>query len=120
MASKELDRREFIRKTTQAAAAVAVFNAGTAYGNVSTENTKQVTDTLPTRVLGKTGLELPVLGYGGAALPKRWGNPLSMEERVQLVRYAFDRGIRYFDTAGNYMESQRIIEIGRASCRERV
>ena len=64
---------------------------------------------LPARKLGKTGLKLPILGYGGAALPSTWGNPLSIEERVLLVRYAYDRGIRYFDTAVNYMESQPII-----------
>lgn len=64
---------------------------------------------IPTRTLGKTGMALPLLGYGGAALPKAWLNPLSIEERVQLVRYAYDRGIRYFDTAGNYMESQPIL-----------
>jgi len=28
---------------------------------------------------------------------------------VKLVRYAYDRGVRYFDTAGNYMESQPIL-----------
>jgi predicted aldo/keto reductase-like oxidoreductase len=50
-----------------------------------------------------------MLGYGGAALPKAWRNPLSHEDRVALVRYAYDRGIRYFDTAGNYMESQAIL-----------
>jgi aryl-alcohol dehydrogenase-like predicted oxidoreductase len=52
---------------------------------------------------------MPILGYGGAALPKAWRNPLSHEDRVALVRYAFDRGVRYFDTAGNYMESQAIL-----------
>jgi hypothetical protein len=50
-----------------------------------------------------------MLGYGGAALPKAWRNPLSHEDRVALVRYAYDRGMRYFDTAGNYMESQAIL-----------
>ena len=50
-----------------------------------------------------------MLGYGGAALPKAWLNPLSQEDRVKLVGYAFDRGIRYFDTAGNYLESQSIL-----------
>ena len=51
-----------------------------------------------------------MLGYGGAALPKAWLNPLSLEDRIQLVRYAYDRGIRYFDTAGaSYMESQAIL-----------
>ena len=43
-----------------------------------------------------------MLAFGGAALPKAWGNPLSTEDRVELVRYAYDKGVRYFDTAGNY------------------
>jgi len=66
-------------------------------------------DAIPTRVFGKTGVKLPILGYGGAALPKMWGNPLSLEDRVKLVRYVYDRGVRYFDTAGNYMDSQAIL-----------
>ena len=52
---------------------------------------------------------MPILGYGGAGLVKIWGNPLSLEDRVKLVRYAYDRGLRYFDTSGNYMESQTIL-----------
>ena len=73
------------------------------------ETPGQSAGTIPTRTLGKTGLKLPILGYGGAALPKVWLNPLSHEDRVALVRYAYDRGLRYFDTAGNYFESQTIL-----------
>ncbi|HPA17772.1 MAG TPA: aldo/keto reductase [Verrucomicrobiae bacterium] len=64
---------------------------------------------LPIRTLGKTGLQLPILGYGGAGLPTKWGNPLSQEDRVALVRYAHDRGVRYFDTSPGYFESQAIM-----------
>ena len=64
---------------------------------------------IPKRKLGKRGPELPILAYGGAGLPKHWGNPLSIEDRVKLVRYGFDRGVRMFDTAGNYMESASIM-----------
>jgi predicted aldo/keto reductase-like oxidoreductase len=64
---------------------------------------------LPVRRFGKTERKLPVLSYGGAALPKVWLNPLSRKERVALVQYAYERGLRYFDTAGNYMESQPIL-----------
>jgi len=64
---------------------------------------------IPVRVLGKTGLKLPLLGFGGAALPTAWGNPLSVDDRVTLVRYAYRRGVRSFDTAGNYLESQSIL-----------
>ncbi len=88
-------RREFLKTAAVAAAVPAVAAAAD--------------KTIPVRVFGKTGLRLPILAYGGAGLPSVWGNPLSREQRVELVRYAFDRGIRYFDTAGNYMESQSIL-----------
>ncbi|RMG00951.1 MAG: hypothetical protein D6741_05950, partial [Planctomycetota bacterium] len=64
---------------------------------------------LPQRRFGKNGPVLPILGFGGAALVTRWGSPLSIAQRVELVQYAFQRGIRYFDTAGNYDESQAIL-----------
>ena len=67
---------------------------------------------IPKRSFGKTGPKLPILGYGGAALVRQWGNPLSVDERIELIRYAYQRGIRYFDTASNYIESQPIL--GRA------
>jgi predicted aldo/keto reductase-like oxidoreductase len=120
MAKKELDRREFIKKTSQVAAAAAVFSSGAASGKVAANKETNLTAKLPMRVLGKTGLELPILGYGGAALPKRWGNPLSTDDRIKLVRYAFDRGVRYFDTAGNYMVSERIMGAGLKDIRNSV
>jgi predicted aldo/keto reductase-like oxidoreductase len=77
---------------------------------------------LPTRVLGRTKVELPILGYGGAALPKKWGNTLSTKGRVKLIRHAYDRGIRYFDTAISYTyeDSQAIIGQGLKDVRDNV
>jgi len=115
----ELGRREFLRKVTQAAAA-GVISTGTASGAVPKEKKISLTGTIPARPFGKTGVKLPILGYGGAALPKAWGNPLSTEDRVKLVRYVYDRGIRYFDTAGNYMESQSILGEGFKGIRNNV
>ncbi len=103
-----LGRRDFLTQTAKAAIAVAgceyIMPAG-----LRAAITTQAAAAIPTCTLGKTGLKVPMLGYGGAALPKRWRNPLSYEDRVKLVRYAYDRGIRYYDTAGNYMESQAIL-----------
>jgi predicted aldo/keto reductase-like oxidoreductase len=101
-------RREFVKKAAQAVATAAVCE-GIIPAAAQTAPAAEQAGILPVRTLGKTGLKLPILGYGGAALPKAWRNPLSYEDRVALVRYAFDRGVRYFDTAGNYMESQTII-----------
>jgi len=103
-----LGRRDFLKSATRTAAAVAVCD-GLASGAALAESPGPSAGTIPVRTLGKTGLKLPILGYGGAALPARWRNPLSHEDRVALVRHAFDRGVRYFDTAGNYMESQAIL-----------
>ncbi len=103
-----LGRREFLKKAALSAVAVAVPGA-VASGAVPKDKRIALADTILTRTLGKTGVKLPVLGYGGAGLPKVWGNPLSHADRVKLVRYAYDRGVRYYDTAGNYMESQAIM-----------
>ena len=103
-----LGRREFLEKATQALATVAVCE-GVTPATVRADTPGQSAGAIPIRTLGKTGLKLPILGYGGAGLPKRWLNPLSQEDRVALVRYAYDRGLRYFDTAGNYLESQAIL-----------
>ncbi|MDP6637459.1 MAG: aldo/keto reductase [Phycisphaerae bacterium] len=113
-------RREFIKRTTQAAAAAAVLGSGIAHGSAADDKKPDSTGGIPNRVFGKTKVKMPVLAYGGAALPKAWGNPLSFEGRVKLVRYAYDKGLRYFDTAGNYMESQSIIGKALKSVRKNV
>lgn len=104
----DLARRTFLAKATQALGTVAALPAMMPTA-LQAETAATSAAAIPVRTLGKTGLKLPVLGYGGAALPKRWLNPLSREDRVALVRYAYDRGLRYFDTAGNYFESQAIL-----------
>jgi predicted aldo/keto reductase-like oxidoreductase len=103
--NRNVDRRDFLKTGVVAAIGSVAAGSGVALAGKSSNDSKQI----PTRSFGKTGRELPILGYGGAALPKVWGNPLSTEDRVKLVCYAYDRGVRYFDTAGNYMESQAIL-----------
>jgi len=111
----ELDRRAFIKRTAKATAAgAAVLSTGMAHGAVPEDKKIEFQGTLPSRVLGKMDVELPILGYGGAALPRKWGNTLSFGDRVKLVRYAYDRGIRYFDTAISYTYSESQPIIGRA------
>jgi predicted aldo/keto reductase-like oxidoreductase len=49
---------------------------------------------LQKRTLGRTGLQVSVVGFGGT-----WISQLSMDEAVKVVRRAFELGINYFDTA---------------------
>ena len=106
--NKKLERREFL-KVAFKTAAVASVSVRIASAAMPKEKKIELAETIPARMFGKTGIKLPVLGFGGAALPKIYGNFSSLDDRIKLVRYAYDRGVRYYDTAGNYMESQWII-----------
>jgi len=56
---------------------------------------------LATRRLGRTALDVTVIGFGGAA-PGNFGQARSDEEAAADLAAAWDRGIRYFDTAPHY------------------
>ena len=101
-------RRDFLKTMGFLPIAVAAGEAAAAGSGMSAEESKPEAKPLATRRLGKTGLELPILGFGGGAVPKIWGNPLSTQDRVSLVRHAFDRGIRYFDTSPVYHDCEAI------------
>jgi predicted aldo/keto reductase-like oxidoreductase len=49
---------------------------------------------LQKRKLGRTGLQVSIVGFGGT-----WISQISMDEAVKVVRRAFELGINYFDTA---------------------
>ncbi|WP_035986147.1 aldo/keto reductase [Leptolyngbya sp. KIOST-1] len=59
---------------------------------------------MPTRVLGRTELTLPVLGLGGSASPL--SRPGAEAEALAIIEAAYAGGIRYFDTAANYGPSE--------------
>lgn len=56
------------------------------------------TAVMPKRVLGKTGVKLPILGFGTAASGQR----LNLKQAVKLYEAAYLEGITYFDTAPEF------------------
>jgi aryl-alcohol dehydrogenase-like predicted oxidoreductase len=60
---------------------------------------------MPERILGKTGISVPILGLGGAGR-----TPLSSsgreKESIELIESALELGITYFDTAASYGPSE--------------
>jgi predicted aldo/keto reductase-like oxidoreductase len=78
---------------------------------------------LPMRKFGKNGPELPLLGMGGSAMVDQfkiaYGVDLpTVEQRVSMVREAFDQGIRFFDTARAYVESESIMGMALKEVRD--
>ena len=59
--NNKLDRRDFMKKGAQATAA-AVLGTSTVRGAGPDDTKITFTDVLPARVLGKTGVKLPMLG----------------------------------------------------------
>ncbi|MDP6110308.1 MAG: aldo/keto reductase [Planctomycetota bacterium] len=71
------------------------------------------TDTLPTRVLGKTGERVPILGLGTG--PGGMGMPNN--EAIELYHQAIDLGVTYIDTAPGYDRAQE--QLGEVLCERR-
>lgn len=56
---------------------------------------------LPRRPLGKTGLTVTSLGFGGLQVGDYWAS-MSESDAARTIRHAYEVGIRYFDTAPQY------------------
>ncbi|MBL8214244.1 MAG: aldo/keto reductase [Bryobacterales bacterium] len=65
------------------------------------------------RTLGKTNLQVSVLGLGCAALGGVYGD-LSEKEAVETLHTALDEGINYLDTAPLYGETRSETMVGKA------
>jgi aryl-alcohol dehydrogenase-like predicted oxidoreductase len=72
---------------------------------------KESTD-MQQRSVGRTGVEISVIGFGGWVLGTGWYGKVSEADGTRLVRTALDRGITFFDTANSYGEdgiSERLL-----------
>ncbi len=64
------------------------------------------------RPLGKTGLEVSVLGYGSGAIGGLFTKGDPAEQRRAVAR-ALDAGITYYDTASSYGDGKSEENLGR-------
>ena len=73
--------------------------------SVQSSLTGPVTSAMPRRELGRTGVELPILGLGGAGKTPL-SNPDQEQAALEQIERALNLGIRYFDTAASYGPSE--------------
>jgi hypothetical protein len=91
----ELTRREFLAGTV--AAGIAAGAAGTAAADAAARRT--ATDWVP---LGDSGVKVTRLAFGTGSWGGRVQRELGQEGFTRLVRHAYDRGIRFFESADAY------------------
>ena len=76
-----------------------VLRAATATGPASSLATSPAsTDAIPSRVLGRTGVKVSMLGLGGDHV----GRVRDEQEAIRIVHRAIDSGITFLDTAWTY------------------
>jgi predicted aldo/keto reductase-like oxidoreductase len=97
MNRKGITRREFIKGT--AALAGTAFLTSCTVSPLAEAKTPTAVDQV---TLGKTGLKLSRLGIGTGTHGGRVQRSLGTEGFNRLIRYAYDQGITYIDTAENY------------------
>jgi predicted aldo/keto reductase-like oxidoreductase len=68
---------------------------------------------LQKRRLGRTGLQVSIVGFGGT-----WISQLTMDNAVNVVRRAFELGINYFDTAKLDGDSEKKIGVALKDVRD--
>lgn len=106
-----ISRRQFM-VVASAAAVVGGLGAGgqTRVPDAGPVGGAGASKTLPTIKLGSTGRVVPRLGLGTAPL----GRLKSDEVAIEVLHHAFDKGIRYLDTAPSYSRGRAEDRIGQA------
>jgi len=115
----DLSRRDFL---THSAAAVGVVAAGNKILQAA-DDPRRLTSGADRVPLGKTGITTSLLGMGtGSTGVKHSSNQVKLGEArfKKLVRYAYDKGITYFDTADQYGSHLYLREALRGLPRDRV
>lgn len=89
-----LDRRAFFGQTAALLGTALLTRA-----DAAAAAPPGATDVVP---LGKTGVQICRLGFGTGTSSGSVQRGLTQEHFTRVIRYAYDRGITYIDTADNY------------------
>ena len=104
---KTFNRRNFIQTGVKGVAGTVALTSG--LGNLSfVPQGKSKIDMVD---LGETGMKIPRLALGTGSFGWKFTSQqkkLGEEKFLQLARYAYDRGIRFFDTADMYGTHQLV------------
>jgi len=79
-------------------------------GQVSLPAPAVAAATMPMRTLGKTGVNVSIVGIGGFHM----GMPKEEADSIRLVRSALDRGINFLDNCWDYNEGKSEDRMGKA------
>ena len=91
----QFSRRDFLKSSV----AASVLSGATGGLVLATPTKRTATDWV---TLGKSNVKVTRLAFGTGTISGRVQRELGQEGFTRLVRYAYDRGIRFFETAESY------------------
>jgi hypothetical protein len=100
----KLTRREFLAGTV--AAGLVAGTSGSIAAAATTRKT--ATDWVP---LGDSGVKVTRLAFGTGTWGGRVQRELGQEQFTRLVRHAYDRGVRFFETADAYSGMHQMLGV---------
>lgn len=114
--NETVTRRQFFKKI--GALIFSFFIAGNKYRN-SSKVFAAITGQkdIPVRPLGKTGVNISSFGLGGEGVLRTYGR---MKEAVAVIHKALELGVKYFDTAPAYSQSQDYLGEGLKGSRRNI
>jgi len=115
MHEKVINRRQFIKSTAALAGAIIL----PCHAQPATEIKRKKTAVDQVK-LGKTGLKLSRLGLGTGSIGGSIQRALGQEKFTHLIRYAYDQGITYIDTAQSYRTHEMVREAIKGIPREKL
>lgn len=68
---------------------------------------------MQTRLLGKTGLQVPILSFGASSLGQEF-RPVNLEQALESVRVALENGLNFIDTSPFYGRGMSEVLLGIA------
>ncbi|MDR2970062.1 MAG: aldo/keto reductase [Tannerellaceae bacterium] len=98
MKRNNIGRRDFIRYSAAAGAGALLTRDAVANTSTTPADSNQK---MPERTLGKTGISLPILSMG-----------VDRPDSSNVLRAAYNAGIRHFDTANNYQRGRNEEALG--------
>lgn len=99
-----MDRRTFLKATGAGGASLAL-SGGLVESALAVDNQQNNSNRkMPARTLGKSGLQVPILGLGGA---------LDWTTNQNLLRMCFNMGVTFWDTADGYGNGNSEVGIGQ-------
>jgi predicted aldo/keto reductase-like oxidoreductase len=103
------DRRQLLKTLGLAGSLLALGGPGRLAGAMA-PTSPAATGEIPKRALGKTGVDVSILCFGGA----HWGRIESDAEAIRILHEAIDAGVNFLDNAWEYNGGRSEELMGRA------